>query len=185
MAIYTGTGDDGSTSLGGGARTTKTDPRIEACGALDELNCALGLAATACGFAELTGVIAELQSHLLELGAQLARPREGSCRHAPGGITQAHVDRLERIIDRISESLAPLAGFVLPGGSDPAARLHLARAVCRRAERRMIALAQRQDVGAIPLAFINRLSDLLFVMARRANQLAGVPDIKRPGPRSA
>ncbi|NCP19321.1 MAG: cob(I)yrinic acid a,c-diamide adenosyltransferase [Erythrobacter sp.] len=170
--IYTRTGDDGSTGLVDGSRAPKHAARIEAIGAVDEANSALGLAICAIDDAD---DLRRIQNDLFDLGADLATPKgaldgEG---FEPGEmvlrIVPTQVDWLERAIDTANESLEPLTSFVLPGGSEAAARLHVARAAVRRAERAMTALAGQEPVNPAALRYINRLSDLLFVLARAAN----------------
>lgn len=176
--IYTRGGDAGATSLVGGQRRRKDDLRVEAYGAVDETNAAVGLARLATGEdAALDAMLARIQNDLFDLGAELATPV------APGetlpehslAIVQSQVDRLEREIDALNAPLAPLKSFVLPGGTAAAAHLHLARTVSRRAERVMVALANapEESVGATALRYVNRLSDFLFVAARYANKAAG------------
>ncbi|MFQ5349979.1 MAG: cob(I)yrinic acid a,c-diamide adenosyltransferase [Thermoanaerobaculia bacterium] len=174
--VYTRTGDDGTTALGSGERVSKDDPRIEAYGSVDELNSVIG-AALATGLdAELEGVLGRVQNELLHLGADLCVPEERK-REMPGPrIEERHVEALEEIIDRLSERLAPLENFLLPGGSPGAAQLHLARTVCRRAERRLVALAAAAEISPAAPRYLNRLSDALFVMARYENQAKGVPE---------
>lgn len=176
MRIYTRTGDDGTTGLYGGQRTTKDALRVMAYGTVDELNSQLGLAAAGCEFDELSKVIATLQPRLFDLGADLCTPIDA---HAPKQvrITPRHVEELEKLIDATHEPLEPLTTFVLPGGSELAARLHVARTVARRAERLIVALAHQEPVGEGVVPYINRVSDLLFAAARRANQLVGVEDV--------
>lgn len=175
VKLYTRHGDDGSTSLFGGQRVEKHALRVEAYGAIDELNSALGLAATAAD-GTLKPIIEQLQAELFQLGATVCTPPGKSVRHvAP--VTGAHVAQLETTIDALTEGLAPMRHFILPGGSEAAARLHVARTVCRRAERRLVALAQHEAVDPPVLAYFNRLSDLLFAMARAANHRAGVADV--------
>jgi cob(I)alamin adenosyltransferase len=168
--IYTRTGDAGETSLGDGSRVTKTDPRVEALGDVDELNSALGWALAADPDARLE----RAQNELFDLGADLSVPfveGDGKLR-----TVQESIDRLEAECDEANEALEPLKSFVLPGGSELAARLFLARAICRRAERRALAVD-----GANPLVpvYLNRLSDLLFILARAAN--AGEETLWKPG----
>ncbi|WP_166140884.1 cob(I)yrinic acid a,c-diamide adenosyltransferase [Methylosinus sp. RM1] len=176
--IYTRGGDAGATSLIGGQRRRKDDLRVEAYGAVDETNAAVGLARLATGEdAALDAMLARIQNDLFDLGAELATPV------APGetlpehslAIVQSQVDRLEREIDALNAPLAPIKSFVLPGGTAAAAHLHLARTVSRRAERIMVALANAPDesVGETALRYVNRLSDFLFVAARYANKDAG------------
>jgi cob(I)alamin adenosyltransferase len=173
--IYTRGGDAGETSLGDGSRVPKSDSRVAAYGAVDELNSQLGLALAAAASGELRDVLAGLQNELFDVGADIAVPVgiEGRLR-----ATQEQVDRLEALCDRFNESLPELRSFVLPGGTELAARLHVARSVCRRAE--LAALAAEVS-GLVPI-YLNRLSDLLFILARAANAAAGEPEpLWRPG----
>ena len=165
--IYTRTGDDGSTGLSDGSRVPKSALRIEAYGTVDELNSVIGVAIAAAGeSSEAAELLRSLQHDLFDLGADLSTPgREEGLRVLP-----AQVERLEAAIDRYNADLKPLESFVLPGGSEFAGWLHLARTVCRRAERVTVALAHEEEIGASALAFLNRLSDLLFVLARTANE---------------
>ena len=174
MKIYTRTGDGGETGLQGGRRVAKSDARIMAYGAIDEANCALGLAACELDAGgPLAAIAARLQSELFSVGADLSDPDPGSA--APVRMSAGDVDRLERDIDALDESLEPLSSFVLPGGSRAAAALHLARAAVRRAETHIASIDGH--VGPCCLPYVNRLSDLLFAMARAANARAGVPDV--------
>ena len=174
--IYTRRGDDGSTGLFGGPRVRKDDIRVAAYGDVDELNSALGAALEELRAPEqkdLFAFVSGLQSELFNLGAELATP---SPDEAPKGIPQISpqdVTRLEREIDRLTEQLPPMKNFILPGGSRAGASLHFCRTVCRRAERKTVALAEEEAVSKEALAYLNRLSDLLFVMARAANLRAG------------
>lgn len=162
--IYTKSGDGGESGLGDGTRRPKSDPRFAAIGAVDEANSAIGLARCQAGGA-LDALLARLQNDLFDLGADLSVPgTQGGLRIAP-----AQVTRLEQEIDGLNGDLKPLDSFVLPGGAELAARLHVARATARRAERKMAALASVEPVGPAALHYINRLSDLLFVAARFAN----------------
>ena len=168
--IYTRGGDAGQTSLGDGSRVSKLDPHVVAYGAVDELNAQLGLV-LALGPAELPdafrGPLEQVQNDLFDLGADLSVPfAEDDSRLR---VTQDHVDRLEQLCDRFNEELPELKSFVLPGGSEAAARLHVARAVCRRAELRVLASGNEVQVDPLAAAYINRLSDLLFILARAAN----------------
>lgn len=171
--IYTRTGDDGSTSLADGERRLKSDLRVASYGTVDELNAVLGLARlSTTGHAPLDGMLARIQNDLFDLGADLANPpREGEAEGSALRMVQAQVDRLESELDALNEPIPPLRSFVLPGGSPAAAALHLARTVCRRAERLMVELARQPDesVSAPALRYVNRLSDFLFVAARAAN----------------
>lgn len=177
MRIYTRTGDSGETALFGGQRVSKSALRVEAYGELDELNACLGLAVAARADAPTANLLIEIQRHLFALSARIADAREAA--ETPAEKTafpEAHVAMLERAIDLAEEALPPLRTFVIPGGTELAARLHLARTVCRRAERRLVALASKENVPSVFLAYLNRLSDLLFVLARAANHQAGVPE---------
>jgi cob(I)alamin adenosyltransferase len=177
VRIYTKTGDDGSTGLLGAGRVSKDDLRVEVYGTVDEVNAALGVARAHGLDPEADALIARLQDELFVLGSALADPSpDGPFHHA---ITPRHVAGLESAIDGLEEELEPLAQFILPGGSPPAAQLHLARTVCRRAERLAVALSRTpgRDVPAAIIVYLNRLSDLLFVLARAANRRAGVADI--------
>jgi cob(I)alamin adenosyltransferase len=182
--IYTRVGDDGTTALGTGERRKKYDLRIACYGTVDETNAAIGLARLAIASGgdpdaidldamDLDAILARIQNDLFDLGADLCSPDKGK---GPGGarltVTEAQVTRLESEIDHLNANLAPLRSFVLPGGSAVAAHLHLARTVCRRAERLMVQLADApgEEVSAVALKYVNRLSDLLFVASRFANQ---------------
>lgn len=159
----------------GGERLPKDDPRIEAVGSLDELNAALGWAAAACSRDE-SGWLAEVQNRLFDIGAELAAV--GDVRRSWEQLDEHDVRRLEELIDTWDAELPPLRSFILPGGCECAARLHMARTVARRAERRLVALASRDGVRPVVLRYLNRLSDLLFVAARRANARHGVDEPK-------
>jgi len=172
MKIYTKTGDGGLTSLFGGARVSKDDARIEAYGCVDELNSCLGIARSWKPPENLDAIILEIQNDLFVLGADLASPRTESSAAVPR-IELSDAQRLEAHIDRYDETLKPLSSFIVPGGSTIAAHLHQARTVCRRAERLVVKLSKSQPIGTVPIVYLNRLSDLLFVMARVANALAG------------
>lgn len=174
MRLYTKTGDDGHTGLIGGARVSKDDPRVACYGEVDELNAAIGLAIAALPAGRAQDVLRAIQNDLFVLGAELAT-RAGST--AALAIKSDDVARLERLLDETCAALPELTNFVLPGGSEPAARLHLARTVCRRAERAVVTLAGQAAVAPHPLVYLNRLSDLLFALALAANRDAGVADI--------
>jgi len=165
------------TSLGGGERVRKDSPRVTAFGAVDELNAQIGLARCAGLDPELELLLREVQNELFHLGADLCRTEEEKARRPGPQIEQAHVDALEAAIDRINADLGPLENFILPGGSPGAAQLHVARTVCRRAERAIVALAEREPIGPHAIRYLNRLSDTLFVLARCENQRRGVPDV--------
>ena len=177
--IYTRGGDTGETSLGDGSRVSKLDGRIEAFGAVDELNAALGLVLAGDLPDELRGVIARVQNELFDVGADLSVPAavDGRLR-----VEQSMVDRLERDCDRFNAELPELRSFVLPGGTEAAARLHVARTLCRRAERDVLRAAAKHDLGSLVAVYLNRLSDLLFVLARAENALAGQDEpLWKPG----
>ncbi|NDC24248.1 MAG: cob(I)yrinic acid a,c-diamide adenosyltransferase [Proteobacteria bacterium] len=176
MKIYTKTGDEGMTGLIGGVRISKGAPRIIAYGEIDELNACLGVIRAETPHILLKNAIGEIQHQLFTIGAQLAAPHTDPKIER---ITAAHVESLERQIDAMQQTLLPLKHFILPGGSKTAAFLHLARTVCRRAERSMVALSQspQEPVDVWCLTYINRLSDYLFVMSRLANQLEKIEDI--------
>jgi cob(I)alamin adenosyltransferase len=175
LKIYTKTGDSGETSLFDNTRVSKADARVDAFGEVDELNACLGAARAAGLDADLSPVLEAIQQELFAIGARLADP---SHRIAPrvtkADILDAQIARLEATIDRLEAELPPLRRFILPGGSVAGSLLHLARTVCRRAERRVIALPA--PVDPIVVVYLNRLSDLLFVMARAANHRSGVPE---------
>ena len=172
MKIYTRTGDSGETSLFGGTRVQKSDTRVDAYGEVDELNACLGLVRASGPDAEIDAELVRLQRDLFALGARLADPGEKiAARVTKAALGDDDVTRLEHAIDRFEAELTPLRRFILAGGSPAAAALHVARAVCRRAERRMVALDP--PVDGVLLRYINRLSDLLFVIARAANHRAG------------
>lgn len=171
MKIYTRTGDAGETSLFGGARVAKNDPRIDAYGTVDELNAFVGLARASWPDAPFDNELAEVQMDLFDIGAQLASP--GNSRFP--GANPSRVGDLERAIDDMERELPPLKNFVLPGGTPAAAHLHACRTICRRAERLVVALADDQAKNSI--VYLNRLSDYFFVAARFANHRNGVPDV--------
>ena len=173
MKLYTKTGDDGTTGLIGGRRAAKDAHRIDAYGTVDELNADLGLALACGGIDE--NLLKNVQNDLFAVGAHLAAP------DGPTGNTKLPAlpdpERLEREIDAAEAKLEPLTNFILPGGSEAAARLHVARCVCRRAERLTVALSRQEQVPPEVLTYLNRLSDWLFVHARLANHQAGVADV--------
>jgi cob(I)alamin adenosyltransferase len=173
--IYTKTGDKGDTALGDGTRRPKNDLRIEAYGTVDETNCAVGVARLHARD-ELDRMLFRIQNDLFDLGADLCAPEEGRRGGGRLRIADSQVDRLEREIDAMNESLTPLTSFVLPGGTAAAAHLHLARAIARRAERLIVELSQKEKVSGTAIRYINRLSDHLFVAARLAND-GGAKDV--------
>lgn len=168
--IYTRTGDQGDTGLGDGSRVAKDAARVEAYGTVDELNSVIGLLRTHALSEPLDEWLGEIQHRLFDLGGELCIPGHSI-------ISDAHVTALEHWLDRLNDALEPLADFILPGGSPAAAACHLARTVCRRAERRVVTLQAQETVNGPALRYLNRLSDLLFVMARSLNRAAGVPDV--------
>jgi len=183
--IYTRTGDDGTTALGTGERRKKHDLRIAAYGTLDELNAVIGLARLhTAGEARLDAALGRVQNDLFDAGADLCLPGKGK---GPGGarltISESQVGWVEAEIDRLNEELAPLKSFILPGGTPLAAHLHLARTVCRRAERLIVELADRQgeEVSATAIKYVNRLSDYLFVAARYVNDKGARDVLWQPG----
>jgi len=175
--VYTRTGDAGTTALGGGQRVRKDALRIECYGTVDELNSVIGVAVAAGVDARLAAMLARIQNELFHLGSDLCILEEDKQRMPVPRVEQRHVDRLEQDIDALQEDLAPLENFILPGGSVGAAHLHVARTVCRRAERLLVALAAQETVGAHTVMYLNRLSDLLFVMCRAENRAKGVDDV--------
>jgi cob(I)alamin adenosyltransferase len=183
--IYTRTGDDGSTALGSGERRPKYDLRVAAYGTVDEVNAVIGIARLhAAGNLELDPMLARIQNDLFDVGADLCLPDKGK---GPGGarldVTDAQVEWLERQIDRLNGDLAPLRSFILPGGSAVAAYLHLARTVCRRAERLMVELKDKPGESVTPAAikYVNRLSDFFFVAARFTNDKGSADVLWVPG----
>lgn len=177
--IYTRGGDAGETSLGDGSRVSKLDTRIAAYGTVDELNSTLGLCLAAKCPAEIAAPLRRIQNELFDLGADLSVPFaiEGRLR-----VTQPMVDGLEALCDRFNDGLSELRSFVLPGGTDAAAQLHVARTVCRRAEREALVAAAEHETNPLVVVYLNRLSDLLFILSRAANAAANVPEpLWKPG----
>jgi cob(I)alamin adenosyltransferase len=175
--IYTRTGDDGTTALGFGGRVAKDALRIECYGTVDELNSLLGMARAAGLPPGIDPPLARIQNDLFHLGSDLCVPEAEKAAHPVPRIEPRHLELLEGWIDAWNERLAPLENFILPGGTPAAATLHVARTVCRRAERLLVALAREEAIGEHDLPYLNRLSDLLFVLARVANHLAGRDDV--------
>jgi cob(I)alamin adenosyltransferase len=175
--IYTRGGDAGETSLGDGSRVSKLDPRVRAFGAVDELNSFVGLALAATADTDMAQTLTRVQNELFDVGASLSVPweREGRLR-----VEQSQIDVLEHDCDRFNAELPELKSFVLPGGTEAAARLHVARAVCRRAEREALAAATEVELDPLALVYLNRLSDLLFILARAANA-GGAEPLWKPG----
>lgn len=181
MKIYTRTGDEGTTALFGGDRVVKSHPRIEAYGTVDELNAVLGVVLASGAEARLSDVLTRIQHDLFVLGADLATPDHA--RPTVPRIGPDHVAALETDIDAADADLAPLRRFILPGGTIVAAHLHVARTVCRRAERLTVEAATREPINEHAVVYLNRLSDLLFVLARHANHTAGQADVEwHPAP---
>ena len=175
--VTTGDGDGGDTGLGGGQKVAKDSLRIESLGGIDELNALIGLALSGGLAADVGEELRAVQNDLFDLGADLAlreedKPASGAC-----GIETGQVERLERGIDALGEELGPLEEFILPGGSPGAAILHLARTVCRRAERAVVALSKEEAIRRRVIPYLNRLSDLLFMLARRQNRAEGHEEV--------
>jgi len=180
--IYTRSGDHGETGVGSGERVSKLDLRIVAGGSVDETNCAIGVALAAGPLPEMGGILTALQQFLFDLGADLCVPLPISgADPLPARITQDHVEKLERLIDHFCVTLQPLNSFVLPGGHPAAAALHMARSICRRAEVDALRLHQKTQINPLLLISLNRLSDLLFVMARVANENGRTDVLWKPG----
>jgi len=177
--IYTRRGDSGETDLLGGVRVPKDDLRVATYGTADELNAALGSCVALTLDDELKSIVLSLQRQLFELGAFLARANETEqgARGEACGVCESDIDEIEATIDRLDAQLPALRSFILPGGTAAAAAFHVARAICRRLERHIVALHRREPLGELPLRYVNRLSDLLFVLARAENARASVPDI--------
>lgn len=180
--IYTRGGDKGKTSLGTGKRVPKHDPRVAAYGTVDEANAVIGIARLhTADSAEADAMLARIQNDLFDVGADLCTPEQDNPSYPPLRVTQAQVERLEREIDALNARLATLRSFVLPGGTPAAAYLHLARTITRRAERETALLASREPINPLTLSYLNRLSDLLFVCARHANDDGALDVLWEPG----
>jgi cob(I)alamin adenosyltransferase len=181
--IYTRAGDGGETSLGDGARVSKHDARIRAYGTVDETGAAIGVAIAAGVAADTASLLRRIQNDLFDLGADLSVPLDTERGHGKSRLRtqERHVLALEEECDRRSEGLEPLTSFVLSGGTSPAAALHLARTVCRRAERQAVALAAEAPVNPQAIAYLNRLSDLLFILAREQNEGGRADVLWEPG----
>lgn len=177
LKIYTKTGDTGQTGLFGGQRCSKADLRIDAYGTVDELNAVIGVARMHAVDEPIAADIEKLSSLLFTLGSDLATPLSPPPAYAIPRIDETHVEWLEHCIDSYDERLEPLKTFILPGGSAAAAHLHVARTVCRRAERLTVSLSEREDIGEHVVKFLNRCSDYLFTAARLANHLQGIADV--------
>ena len=174
MKIYTKTGDDGTTGLYGGGRVSKASARIECYGTVDELNSVLGMILSHECSSEGRRYLSEIQNTLFVLGADLATPRDSKA--TVNRIEEQHAGQLEQWIDELDAALEPLKNFILPGGTESASTLHLARTVCRRAERLCVAATATDDLGDAVIHYLNRLSDFLFMLARWENQSAGIED---------
>lgn len=186
MKIYTKTGDTGDTSLFGGGRVKKSDARVDSYGEVDELNASLGMARSLIApgaDAELDGWLGRLQAELFTVGSMLATPRGTKAWEAIPKINPAWIEDMEKAIDRFDVEIGALTTFIMPGGSQVASALHLARTVCRRAERKVVALHGDGAIDVLPVTYLNRLSDFLFMIARVANQRAGVKDVPWNPPR--
>lgn len=168
--IYTRTGDDGTTGLGDGSRIPKDDARVEAMGAVDELNSTIGLIRTEALPDDIAAVLSDIQHNLFDLGGELSIPGYEL-------VSADAVDNLEKELDRLNAELDPLKEFILPGGTRAAAWCHLARSICRRAERRVVSLAAETTLTGRPRQYLNRLSDYLFVLSRHLNKAAGQNDV--------
>ncbi len=180
--IYTKTGDDGTTGLGGGERVPKDSPRVAAYGTIDELNSQLGVALASSLCERLVDVLPGIQNELFDVGSDLCWPSDDARRVRIPTVEARHIEALERLIDELNAVVGPLANFLLPGGSPGAAQLHVARTICRRAERETVHLADGESIGEFVLPYLNRLSDALFVMARYENHERGVAEpLWRPG----
>lgn len=179
MKLYTKTGDDGTTGLFGGQRVSKDSVRVEAYGTVDEANAVLGAAFSVCTDDQLKTILLQLMSKMLDLGADLASPVSEREKATPRArrLKKEDYEQLEKWIDELEKKNPPLRNFILPAGSPLAAQLHVARSIVRRAERRVVTLADREPVEETVIIFLNRLSDLLFAMARNANRSAGVQDL--------
>jgi cob(I)alamin adenosyltransferase len=177
VKLYTRTGDAGTTSLADGTRVGKDDLRPEACGSLDELNAHLGLARSICRDEELSERLTTIQNELFSLGCDLGLAVATSPQRKELQLTDASIRRLEHWIDQATEGVPPLEQFILPAGEELACRLHVARTVCRRAERRIVSLAAGSPVSEATLKYVNRLSDLLYAWARQVNHAAGRGDV--------
>ncbi len=177
MKIYTKTGDDGTTALFSGGRVTKTHPRVEAYGTVDELNSVLGMVRALQPTDRANDWLEQVQNHLFYLGADLATPQDAKSARVVRVDGEA-IAWLEQGIDMMTAELPPLTHFILPGGTPSAAQLHIARTVCRRAERCVVALSTVEPIGDLPVHYLNRLSDWLFTLARWENHQHGIPEDK-------
>jgi cob(I)alamin adenosyltransferase len=174
--IYTRQGDAGETSLSGGQRVPKDSLRVSAYGTVDELNSTLGVALASGLCLRLAGIVPGIQNELFHLGSDLSFREEDKVKYAIPQVEARHIERLESLIDEMMAVVGPLQNFILPGGSPGSAHLHVARTVCRRAEREVIALSREEAIGPFVVRYLNRLSDALFVMARFENHARGVAE---------
>ena len=174
--IYTRTGDDGSTALGNRQRVLKDSARIKAYGSVDELNAAIGLALSFGLATHVSNILSRIQNELFHLGSELAFPESDQKRPDIPEIHSKHIQALESTIDELNQQVGPLENFILPGGSQGAAALHVARTICRRTERDLVSLSLQEQVSPQSLAYLNRLSDVLFVIARFENKHSGVDE---------
>ena len=174
--IYTKTGDEGTTGLAGGRRVPKDSQRVTTYGTVDELNSQIGVALATGLCDRLSTELPPIQNQLFDLGADLATPAESQARHPVPTVEARHIEKLEGLIDEFNAVVGPLTNFLLPGGAAGAAQLHVARTICRRAEREATTLARDESIGSTVLPYLNRLSDALFVMARYENHERGVTE---------
>jgi cob(I)alamin adenosyltransferase len=174
--IYTRTGDTGQSGLIGGSRVSKCSPRLIAIGDVDEVNAALGVALSGAMSPDIASCLSRIQNELFDLGAMLATPKEGNYRTSQ--VNPSQISRLEAEIDDYTSQVPPLTQFILPGGSPEAAQLHFCRTVVRRAERSVVALAETEEIAPEAIIYLNRLSDLLFTLARTVNRRSGVEEVK-------
>ncbi len=174
--IYTRTGDGGTTRLGDGTEVAKDARRVETYGTVDELNSAIGVALASGLDPDVAAELRRIQNELFHLGAELSLPASDPSRASGPRIGAPHVEALERLLDALTDEVGPLENFILPGGTPGAAQLHLARTVCRRAERLLVALSHEEPVDAVTLRYLNRLSDALFALARAENRRKGFPE---------
>jgi len=172
--VYTRKGDDGTTGLGGGQRVPKDSPRVAAYGTVDELNSVIGVALASGLCHRLAEALPPIQNELFHLGSDLCFVEEDKAKYKIPQIETRHIEKLEQLMDELTEVVGPLENFILPGGALGAAHLHVARTVCRRAERDVISLSRTEAVGPFVIKYLNRLSDALFVMARYENKQQGV-----------
>ncbi len=177
MKIYTKTGDKGETSLFGGQRVPKDNLRIEAYGTVDELNAYLGQAVASSISEEVKTVLYKIQNQLFAVGSDLATPHDKNIKKDIPRVNQEMIDKLESLIDSFDSKLPELRNFILPGGNSAASSLHIARTICRKIERRIVTLSKEENIGEYILKYLNRLSDLLFILARFENQESNTPDV--------